>query len=67
MGAQRDSSRFADLRGTAPILPVQMEFAFARAAGVTVENLKRMRALRRAPALPRPRAAGVSATATGGG
>jgi hypothetical protein len=67
MGARQDSSKFADLRGAAPILPVQMEFAFARAAGVTVENLKRMRALRRAPALPRPRAAGLSAAAAGGG
>lgn len=45
----------------------QMEFAFARAVGMTVENLKRMRALRRAPSSTKLRAAGLATTAASGG
>lgn len=61
------SDKCADARLLAMALPMQMEFGFARAAGVTVENLKRMRALRRTHPVPRPRLPEPSGAARGGG
>ena len=67
MNLIHDNGKHADARLLAVALPVQMEFSFARAAGVTVENLKRMRALRRTYPAPRPRLLGLPSIARAGG
>lgn len=67
MSAEHDHGKRPDPRGATTALPAQMEFAFARATGVSVENLKRMRALRRAFPAPRPRPTETSEAARGGG
>lgn len=57
----------AKLQACCSLRATQLEFDFARATGVTVENLKRLRALRRARLPARPYATGNSSAVSTGG
>ena len=63
MNPEHDIGKYTDIWPLRVALPMQLEFGFARAAGVSVENLKRRRALRRTHPAPRPRLTELSVTA----